>query len=99
MNIRHIFGAGTYVKETRFYAGEWGVKHTHNYPHVSYLASGDVELQVDGVPQILSGPCSVMVEAGKSHRVHALSDAVWLCIHATDCQDADHIDNVLTRSH
>lgn len=95
MDVAHLFGGGVYVKETRIPAGYVLVQHKHAYDHLSYLVSGSVEVLVDGVRSVLTGPAGLTVKANKHHGVKSLTDAVWLCIHATDCSDADEVDSVL----
>lgn len=95
MNIKHHFGGSVYLKETHIPAGHILVQHKHAYDHLSFLASGTVEVQVGDKRQTISGPNGLVIEAGKHHGVRALTDTVWLCIHATDCTDADHVDEVL----
>jgi len=97
MEITHFFAGGVYAKQTAFRAGERACKHTHDFDHLSVLVSGVVRLRKNKESQRLTGPAMVTVTAGDVHEVEAITDAVWLCIHATDCTDADHIDNVLTR--
>ena len=93
MNIIHHFGGGVYIKETQFLAGESGEKHTHDFDHLSTLASGVVQLQVDDEVSQVTGPSVITVKAGKAHKVTAVTDCVWLCIHATNCTDPEQIDN------
>lgn len=95
MDITHHFGGGMYIKETHFKAGDWGEKHTHSFDHLSVLASGRVQLTVDNVSVEIEGPKILTVQAGKVHQVLALTDATWLCCHATDCTDPNQIDNKL----
>jgi quercetin dioxygenase-like cupin family protein len=93
MNIFHHFSSGVYVKETHFFAGESGEKHVHQFDHLSTLAAGIVRLQVDEEVSTITGPSVITVKAGKAHKVTALTDCVWLCIHATDCTDPEQIDH------
>lgn len=93
--ITHHFGGGVYSKETRIAAGLILVQHKHEYDHLSILASGTVELLVDGVRSELTGPACLTIEAGKHHGVKALTDVTWYCIHATDCTEPAEIDNGL----
>lgn len=94
--ILHHFASGICIKETKFKAGEWGEKHAHNYDHLSVLASGKVELTIDNVSVgVLESPYILTVKADKVHQVKALTDATWLCCHATDCTDPSQIDQVL----
>lgn len=94
-SITHHFGGGVYAKETIVRAGQILVQHKHDYDHLSVLASGTVEFVVDGVRCELSGPACLTIKAGKHHGIKALSDAVWYCIHATECIDPDQVDQVL----
>lgn len=93
MKIIHHFGGGVYVKETQFQAGESGQKHVHQFDHLSTLVAGIVRLQIDEKVSTITGPAVITVKAGKVHKVTAVTDCVWLCIHATDCTDPEQIDN------
>ena len=93
--IHHLFGGGVYVKETHIPAGAALVQHKHAHDHLSYLASGTVELHVDGVSRLLTGPVGLTIQAGKHHGVKAITPALWLCIHATDCEDESSVDETL----
>lgn len=95
MNIAHFFGGGVYAKETLVKAGQILVQHKHEHEHLSILASGTVEVQVDGKRWEVTGPACLTIEAGKHHGVKALTDVAWYCIHATDCTDERDVDEVL----
>ena len=95
LGLAHHFGGGVYAKETHVRAGQVLVQHKHEHAHLSILACGTVEVQVDGVRSVLAGPACITIEAGKHHGIRALTDVVWFCIHATDCTDAAHVDEVL----
>lgn len=95
MNISHHFGGGVYAKETHVRAGQILVQHKHAHDHLSVLASGSVEVQVDGQITFLKGPACLTIKADKHHGVKALTDVVWYCIHATDCVDESEVDEVL----
>jgi mannose-6-phosphate isomerase-like protein (cupin superfamily) len=74
------------------------VQHAHKHDHLSILASGSVELAVDGVKSIVHAPACLTIAAGKHHGIKSITDVVWYCIHATDCTDEDEIDEVLIES-
>jgi quercetin dioxygenase-like cupin family protein len=93
--IEHYFSSGVYTKETRIPAGHILVQHKHKFDHLSILASGSVELAVDGVKTVIHAPACLTIEANKHHGVKSLTDVVWYCIHATDCTDESEIDEVL----
>jgi mannose-6-phosphate isomerase-like protein (cupin superfamily) len=62
------------------------------------LASGSVELAVDGVKSIVHAPACLTIAAGKHHGIKSITDVVWYCVHATDCTDEDEIDEMLIES-
>jgi quercetin dioxygenase-like cupin family protein len=96
--IHHHFSAGVYAKETRIPAGYVLVQHAHKHDHLSILASGSVELAVDGVKSIVHAPACLTIAAGKHHGIKSITDVVWYCVHATDCTDEDEIDEMLIES-
>ena len=93
--IQHFFGPGVYAKESRIPAGHLLVQHAHKYDHLSILASGSVELVVDGEMSVVNAPACFTIKANKHHGVKTLTDAVWHCVHATDCADENEIDETL----
>lgn len=93
--IEHHFGGGVYSKETHIPCGMSLLQHRHEHDHLSILASGTVEVSVDGTTRTITGPACLTVIAGQHHAVRALSDSVWFCIHATDCTDSEKVDAVL----
>jgi quercetin dioxygenase-like cupin family protein len=97
--IQHHFGGGVYAKETRIPAGYLAVQHAHKFDHLSVLASGAVEVIVDGESIEYIAPACLTIAAGKEHSVLALTDVVWYCIHATDCTDIEAVDDVLIEEH
>lgn len=94
-NIRHHFIGGVYAKEVRIPAGFVLASHVHRFDHMSILVSGAVSLAVDGETQLYEGPHIFNIRAGAVHTICALSDSVWLCIHATDVVDPDKVDKTL----
>jgi len=93
--IAHHFGAGVYAKEALIPAGCILVQHKHKHDHLSILASGSVELVVDGMKSVIHAPACLTITANKHHGVKSITDVVWYCIHATDCTDTDEIDEIL----
>lgn len=82
--VIHHNAGGVEAKETHIPAGMVLVQHKHQYDHLSVLASGVVELEVDGVRVVHEGPKLMVIKAGSHHAVKALTDAVWFCIHSED---------------
>jgi quercetin dioxygenase-like cupin family protein len=64
-------------------AGDIELGHTHPFDHLTLLASGSVELEVDGVVTQFSAPHMIYIKAEKDHKLVALeADTVAYCIHA-----------------
>lgn len=91
-------GSGVYIKQTRIPAGVKLQMHTHTFTHKSVLCSGKVLLRVDGEILPVQGPAVLTVKEGQAHEVEAVTEAVWLCIHATDELDPERIDHTLVRA-
>ena len=94
--IEHHFSAGVYAKEIRMPADYLLLHHKHKFDHLSILASGSIELIVDGKKKVIHAPACLTIEANSHHGLKSLTEVVWYCIHATDCTDTDEIDEVIT---
>ena len=92
--IKHHFAGGIYAKETVIPANNLLVQHIHKFDHLSILAMGSVELVVDEVKTVIHAPACLTIKAGKHHGIRTLTDAVWYCIHATECTDVSQIDEI-----
>ncbi len=88
-------GSGVYIKETFIPKGMALDMHTHTFTHKSVLAAGSVLLTAGGVQMIVNAPAVMTILTGVPHRVQAMTDATWLCIHATDETDPERIDHTL----
>jgi hypothetical protein len=97
VDIRHHFGGGVYIKETRIPARHVMVQHKHKFEHLSVLASGiaNVLRSSSAIERQYEGPSVLTIEADEHHRVEAITDCVWLCIHATEESDPAKIDEEL----
>ena len=88
--IKHHFSAGgVYVREQTLEAGREVEKHVHDYDHLSYLGAGSALVEVDGEMEVHHAPCMLEIKAGKKHRIQALTDITWLCIHSEAIADPD----------
>jgi quercetin dioxygenase-like cupin family protein len=88
--IKHHFSAGgVYCREQTLEAGREVEKHVHDYDHLSYLGSGVASVDVEGELQVLTGPAMLEIKAGKRHRIQAITDITWLCIHSEAIADPD----------
>lgn len=94
LGIVHHFSAGVYAKQMHLPAGHYAVTHAHAYDHLSILAKGHVIVEMDGAETEYVAPACLTIHAGKHHRIVALEDSVWFCVHATDETDPDKVDEV-----
>lgn len=95
VKIVHHFSSGVYAKETVIPAGTVLTQHIHPHDHMSLLAIGTVEVQKGDETFVSKSPAVLTIEKGIAHKVTALTDSVWYCIHATEETDAEKIDTVL----
>lgn len=93
----HHFSDGLYAKEMHIPANMMVLKHTHEYSHLSILASGKVAVLKGDDIEIIDGPACLDIKAGLIHGVKAITDCVWFCIHATDEKDPSNVDEVLIK--
>jgi quercetin dioxygenase-like cupin family protein len=97
VSVQHVFSGREYAKRINIPAGYYIEQHIHNYDHISILAKGVVFLTVGDSIQELHGPTEVVIVAGKVHRIDAITDSVWYCIHATEETDSQKVDATLIR--
>lgn len=95
--IKHHFSAGVYVREMSLAKDHEVMTHKHAYDHFGLLGSGAVLLELDGELSVHHAPCVIEIKAGRVHRIQALTDITWFCIHATDVADPEGTDEVLIR--
>ena len=93
--VVHHFAAGVYAKQMTLPANHYAVKHTHDYDHLSILAAGHVYVDIDGDVTEYQAPACITIKAGQKHKIVAIEDSSWFCIHATDETDAEKVDEVL----
>ena len=100
MEIEHIFCGGLYAKKCTFTRGERAEQHKHTFDHLSVVASGFVRVFSNGNVGRDYGPGdTIEIPAETEHAVHALTDAVWLCLHRTDVTDPAQVDETLISTH
>jgi quercetin dioxygenase-like cupin family protein len=81
--IKHHFSSGVYIREQtleQFFAVD---THAHNYDHISVLVSGVATVETNGTVATYVGPAVIEIKAGIRHHIVAVTNIVWMCIHAT----------------
>jgi quercetin dioxygenase-like cupin family protein len=94
---KHFFSDGLYAKRMSLPKGYEALSHSHNYNHLSILASGSVIVRTDKSSVEYTAPACIEIAAGVHHSITALADVVWYCVHATDAADPDSVDEVLIK--
>ena len=94
-SVVHHFATGIYAKEQVLLAGYEVTTHRHTYDHLSILAKGKCRVTTDQGCVEYTAPACVTIEKGLNHRIEAIEDATWFCIHNTFETDPEKVDHVL----
>lgn len=97
LQVQHFFSGREYAKQMVLPAGHYAETHEHLYDHISILASGTVDVYIGGQVSRHVGPTAIVIPANKVHRIDAITDSVWFCVHATDEIDPEKVDQVLIK--
>lgn len=97
LRIKHHFSSGVYMKEMKLPKDHYVNTHEHKYDHFGLLCSGVAIVELNGIQEIHEGPCVIEIKAGKKHKITAIEDISWFCIHATGETDPEKIDEVLIK--
>jgi quercetin dioxygenase-like cupin family protein len=74
-------------------AGDIEIGHTHDFDHLTLLASGSLKITVDGIDTIFEAPHMIWIKKDKNHELVALKDnTVAYCIHAMRDSEGEIID-------
>lgn len=75
-------------------AGDIEHGHTHQFDHLTLLASGALKVVVDGIESVFYAPHMIYINKDKNHELTALEDnTVAFCIHALrDVKTEDILD-------
>jgi quercetin dioxygenase-like cupin family protein len=93
--VEHFFSDGVYSRKMVIPKGTQVPTHKHKFNHMSIVASGKVQVTVDGQTKEYVGPTQIEIKKDQVHTVYALEETVWFCVHATNVTDADEIDHEL----
>ena len=88
--------AGLRSKELIIKDGFKVKQHTHTFDHMSVLAKGCAIVRNGEEQASYYAPAIIPIKAGTQHSFEAINgDVTVLCVHRTDCEDENEIDNVL----
>ena len=75
-------------------AGDIEHGHTHQFDHLTLLASGSLRVTVEGKTTNFKAPHMIYIRADKNHELVALEDnTVAYCIHAL--RDGDGVNDII----
>lgn len=73
-------------------AGDIEIGHTHQFDHLTLLATGKLKVTVEGVATEFTAPHMIYIHKDKVHELEALVDeTVAYCIHALRDKDNNEI--------
>ena len=86
--------ANVYSRQMFFrHAGDYEQGHTHEFDHLTLLASGSLRVTVDGQVTVFKAPHMIYIHKDKMHELVALEDnTVAFCIHALRDMEGNVID-------
>ena len=92
--VRHIFGAGIYIREVSIAAGVFSVGHFQKTKHMNHMLKGRViMLNEDGTTSEVVAPVTFVSEPGRKIGL-ILEDMVWHNIYPTDETDIDTLEEM-----
>ena len=98
LEIEHYFSNGLYAKRMVIDKGLTVGTHKHNFAHLSIVASGVVRVECDKSSRVYEAGECVVIAADVEHRIIALEDSIWFCLHATNETDSELIDETLIKA-
>jgi len=87
--LKHTFSDGIYVREIFIPAGMFIVGKIHKHDHPNFLLSGEVTVVTEDGIEDLKGPLSIISKAGTKRALYAITDLVWITVHANPTNTED----------
>jgi hypothetical protein len=76
--------------------GDIEIGHTHQFDHLTLLASGSLQVTVDGTSTCFTAPCMIYIHKDKVHELVSLEDnTVAYCIHALRENNENNENNTI----
>lgn len=98
LGVMHFFpteGNPVYMRRMQAKEGHVIGSHRHNYEHYSILCQGRVRSEIGGQVREYETGDVITIPAGIEHKITALTDIIWFCVHGTSETDRENIDEVL----
>jgi hypothetical protein len=91
----HHFAHGVYGRELRIPAGVAVMGKVHRHSTLNVLASGELAVTTPDGPQVLKAPAIFVSPAGTRKLGFAITDCVFLNVHASQETDLDKLESEL----
>lgn len=92
--VRHIFGAGIYIREVSIGAGVFSIGHFQKTAHMNHMLKGRViMMNENGTTTEVVAPCTFVSQPGRKVGL-ILEDMVWHNIYPTDEMDVDKLEEM-----
>lgn len=90
-------GNPVYIKQMHLEAKHCVDTHKHKFDHFGLLGKGSALVELDGQRTVYQAPCVIEIKADKIHKITAITDITWFCIHHTEETDPLKVDEVLIK--
>lgn len=98
--VKHHFAPGNYGREILLRKDTVVMGKIHKHAHINVLASGKVTVATEYGRETFSAPCVWVNKPGVKRAVYAHEDSVWVCVHPTDSDNVDLIeDQVIAKTY
>jgi hypothetical protein len=87
--LEHSFSDGIYVRKISIPAGTVLTGKIHRHDHPNFLLEGTVDVVTEFGSERLVGPVSMISKAGTKRALHAITDLVWVTVHANPGNTTD----------
>lgn len=80
--ITQYFTKGVYMRRMDLAEGTILTGKIHKYPCLNIIVKGQLEVVTENGPIAIVGPWIYESPAGTKRAIHALTDAIWITVHA-----------------
>lgn len=97
-DLVQYFCSGVYMRQVFLPAGTQATGRIHKRPCLNVLLQGEVEVVTDQGAKLMVAPAVFESPAGVKRAVRAISDTIWLTVHAHhgEERDSDAMADLLT---
>lgn len=88
-DLRQYFGHGIYMRQVFLPAGSQAAGRIHKQPCWNILLLGEIEVVTEDGYRLMVAPDIFQSPAGVKRAVRAISDTMWVTVHAYDGEERD----------